>query len=104
MLKSEVIKAMADKMTHLPVRTVEDSVNLILALMSQAIINGQRVEIRDFGVFSIREMRQRPAHNPKTGEKMIAPPRRKVHFKQGLKLKTRLIDSMERVDIEEKET
>ena len=101
MIKSELIKALADKMTQLPEHTVEEAVNLILARMSHAIANGQRIEIRGFGSFSVCMMPERTAHNPKTGEKVTTASKNKVHFKPGLELKQRLINSQELVAIEE---
>lgn len=58
-------------MTYLSERTVEEAVNLILVCMSQALVNGQRIEIRGFGSFSIGKMPGRAAYNPKTGEKTL---------------------------------
>ena len=102
MIKSELIKALAGRMTYLPERTAEEAVNLILECMSQAIAHGQRIEIRGFGSFSVRAMPSRAAHNPKTGEKTVTLPKNKVVFKPGLELRQRLIQSQKEVALEDK--
>lgn len=101
MIKSELIKTIAKKMTHLSEQRVEEAVNLILNCMSNALQKGQRIDIRDFGAWTVQAMPARKAFNPKTGEKTEVPSKNKVHFKPGLKLKQRLIESQGRVAIEE---
>jgi len=50
-----------------------------------------RIEIRDFGVFEVKTTKAKPkARNPKTGEIVYVPPRRKTHFKPGKLLKEEL--------------
>jgi integration host factor subunit beta len=51
---------------------------------------GGRVEVRGFGSFCLHYQARRNAHNPKTGEKVIAPPRYRVHFKPGKELRNRV--------------
>ena len=87
MLKSELIQQIAGKMMNLPEKTVEQAVNCILTRMSQALAEEQRIEIRDFGVFTIRQMPERCAYNPKTGVKVTVATKSKVHFKPGRALK-----------------
>ena len=101
MIKSELIKTIAKKMTHLSEQRVEEAVNLIINCMSNALQNSQRIEIRGFGAWTVQAMPARKAFNPKTGEKTEVPSKNKVHFKTGLKLKQRLIESQGRVAIEE---
>ena len=93
MIKSELIAAIADKMNHLPVTTVEKGVALIIGSMTQALATGQRVEIRGFGSFALRKMPERLAHNPKTGVKLVAEAKHKIHFKPGLELKARVYNA-----------
>ena len=64
MVKSELIKALASRMTYLPERTVEEAVNLILACMSQALVNGQRQACRQF----LRNLPGPPS--PRKGQKL----------------------------------
>ena len=100
MIKSELIKTIAKKMTHLSEQRVEEAVNLILTCMSDALKNGQRIDIRDFGAWTVRTMPARKAFNPKTGEKLTTKPTAKIHFKPGLGLKARVNAARERVTIE----
>jgi len=90
MLKSELIARLAEKIPHVPVRTVNDSVNHLLQLMSDALTERQRIEIRGFGSFSIKHRQAREAHNPKTGEKVVATEKFSPHFKPGKELKERI--------------
>ena len=90
MIKSELIANLAAKMTHLPEKQVTDSINHILELMSEALINGKRIEIRGFGSFSLHYRPPRNAHNPKTGEKVITEAKYSPHFKPGKELRERV--------------
>lgn len=60
-------------------------------VLREAILQSDRIEIRGFGVWEIRPVGARPnARNPKTGERVFVPPRRKVLFKPGKILKEAL--------------
>lgn len=93
MIKSELIARMASKIMHLPEHKIADAVNHILDSMTQALINGNRIEIRGFGSFSVHLRNPRNAHNPKTGEKVITEPKYMPHFKPGKELRKRVNDS-----------
>lgn len=103
MIKSELIEQMAAKMTHLTEKQVADGVNKILDLMSQALINNQRIEIRGFGSFSLRYRSPRNAHNPKTGEKVVTEAKHSPHFKPGKELRERVDASREQFSLPEEE-
>ncbi|MFY7698362.1 MAG: integration host factor subunit beta [Legionella sp.] len=90
MIKSELIANLAAKMTHLPEKQVADGINHILALMSNSLIKGQRIEIRGFGSFSLHYRPPRNAHNPKTGEKVTTEAKYSPHFKPGKELRERV--------------
>jgi integration host factor subunit beta len=100
MIKSQLIANLAAKMTHLPEKQVNDSINVILGLMSEALVNGQRIEIRGFGSFSLHYRPPRNAHNPKTGEKVITEAKYSPHFKPGKELKERVDASRGHVKIQ----
>jgi nucleoid DNA-binding protein len=53
MTKSELIELIAAKQSHLPAKDVELAVKQILEIMSDALAQGQRIEIRGFGSFSL---------------------------------------------------
>ena len=90
MIKSELIANLAAKMTHLPEKQVTDSINSILEMMSDALTNEQRIEVRGFGSFSLHHRPPRNAHNPKTGEKVITREKYSPHFKPGKELRERV--------------
>lgn len=90
MIKSELIEKIAGELTHLPEKQVADAVNQILDLMSSALSEGKRIEIRGFGSFSLHRRRARNAHNPKTGAKVVTEEKDVPHFKPGKELRERV--------------
>ena len=90
MIKSELIEHIAARMTHLSEKKVADGINKILELMSKALIDNQRIEIRGFGSFSLHYRPPRNAHNPKTGEKVVTEAKYSPHFKPGKELRERV--------------
>ena len=101
MIKSELIAKIASNMTHLPEHKIAEAVNHILCTMGQSLIDGNRIEVRGFGSFSIHLRNPRNAHNPKTGEKVITEPKRTPHFKPGKELRERVNASRELCPITE---
>lgn len=97
MIKSELIAGLAEKMTHLPEKKVADGVNKIIELMSTALTEGTRIEIRGFGSFSLHHRPPRSAHNPKTGERVVTKEKFSPHFKPGKELKERVNASRQKV-------
>ena len=67
-------------------------VETILDAMKAAIAQGDRIEIRGFGVFSLRLRRPRRARNPRTGAPLVSSERRAAHFKPGKEMKAVLAD------------
>ena len=65
---------------------IRTAVDLILSRIGEAVAEGDRVEIRGFGVFSHNDLPGRHGRNPRTGEPVIVPPKRAIHFKPGLDL------------------
>ena len=66
-------------------------VDSIFKAMRESLINGDRIEIRGFGVFQVKDTKPKPAaRNPRTGEIIYVPARRKTHFKPGKLLKEAL--------------
>jgi len=99
MIKSELIADLSAKMTQLPEKQVADCINRILELMSDALINNKRIEIRGFGSFSLHYRAPRNAHNPKTGEKVVTAAKYSPHFKPGKELKERVNASRARISL-----
>ena len=71
-------------------------VNTIFTAMRESLIEGNRIEIRGFGVFQVKNTKPKPsARNPRTGEAIFVPARRKTHFKPGKLLKEALHQPIE---------
>lgn len=99
MIKSEIIANLSLKLTNLSEAQVANSINEIVKIMSEALVQKKRIEIRGFGSFTLRHRKSRMAHNPKTGEKVITAPKYRVHFKPGKELKELVQKSVENVNI-----
>ena len=66
-------------------------VDSVFSSMRTSLISGDRIEIRGFGVFQVKDTKPKPAaRNPRTGQIIYVPARRKTHFKPGKLLKEAL--------------
>lgn len=90
MTKSELVERIASRMPNLTIKDVDKIVNVIFQRMTQALADGDRVEIRGFGAFSVRLRKPRIAINPKNKKSVNVPERRIIHFKTGKELHNRL--------------
>lgn len=90
MVKSQLINAVAEKLPHLPYKDVDMSLNHLLDMMCESLCDGKRIEVRDFGCFTLRYRPPRNAHNPKTGEKVATIGKHAPHFKPGKELRDRV--------------
>lgn len=90
MKKSDLIETIAKENTHLYVSDIERIVSIILDKITQSLSEGNRVELRGFGVFSTRIRKAREAHNPKTGEMVQVKEKAVPFFKAGKNLKKRI--------------
>ncbi len=93
MVKSELINKLTATLTHLPEQHITQGINQMLGLMTHALVEGRRIEIRGFGSFSLHKRAPRHAHNPKTGEKITTKSKRTPHFKPGKELRARVDNS-----------
>ncbi len=89
MTKSELIRVLAERQ-RLPETKAEKVVNLLFRQMADALCDGERIEIRGFGSFSVRHYDGYTGRNPKTGSPIEVPPKRLPYFKVGKELKERL--------------
>ena len=96
MTKSELVELIASKQTQLSVKDVELAVKTIIEHMSQSLADGQRIEIRGFGSFSLHHRAARTGRNPKTGEAVQLPAKYVPHFKPGKELRDRVNAALER--------
>jgi integration host factor subunit beta len=90
MIKSEIVQHIADKNPHLYQRDVENIVNAILNEISEALAQGNRVELRGFGAFSVKNRKPRIGRNPRTGESVQVGEKWVPFFKTGKELRQRL--------------
>ena len=90
MTKSELVEQLSTNAESLNKKEAELVVNTIFTSIGDALINGDRVEIRGFGSFSIRERDAREARNPKSGEVVSIPAKKTPFFKTGKELRSRV--------------
>jgi len=91
MTKAELVNRVS-KRTDLNKRDAEVMVQTVLDSIIESLQNGDKVELRGFGSFRLRERAPRIGRNPKTGEKVNVPSKRVPYFKPGKDLKA-LINS-----------
>ena len=74
------------------VETLQATKNILETKKSiiDSLMKGDRVELRNFGVFKIKERRARFGRNPRTGQSVPVPPRKVVVFKSGLEMKQKV--------------
>ncbi|MGC3980247.1 MAG: integration host factor subunit beta [Steroidobacteraceae bacterium] len=90
MTKSELIELLAAKQKHLPTKDVELAVKQVLEIMGDALAEGERIEIRGFGSFSLHYRPARQGRNPKTGDAVALSGKHVPHFKPGKELRERV--------------
>ena len=91
MNKSEMIEKLAEK-KGLSVKKAEEIVSTIFDAMTDALLAGERIEIRGFGSFVVNDYKAFTGRNPKTGEAIAVKPKRLPFFKVGKELKSRITD------------
>ena len=96
MMKSELIERIARKQSHLAYKDVELAVKSLLEQMSNSLSNGERIEIRGFGSFSLHYRPPSAGRNPKTGDSVSLPGKHVPHFKPGKELRERVNNSMKK--------
>ena len=90
MIKSELIERIASRNPHLFQRDVEHIVNAILEEVVAALARGDRVELRGFGAFSVKNRPARTGRNPRTGEQVVVSEKYVPFFKTGKDMRERL--------------
>jgi integration host factor subunit beta len=90
MIKSQLAQRIAAKTPDLSQRDIKKIVNVILATIVDAMARGGRVELRDFGTFSVRVREGGHRRNPKTGEVVTVARKAWPHFKAGREMGRRL--------------
>jgi integration host factor subunit beta len=90
MTKSELIEKVVESHGVLNMKVSEMLVNTVFDSIEEALASGDKVEIRGFGSFTIRERIGREARNPKSGELVRIPSKKTPFFKTGKELKERV--------------
>jgi len=87
MTRSDIVEELASRFSQLTQQDAEFAVKAILDAMNDALVRGQRIEIRGFGSFSVSHHAPRMGRNPRSGESVAIPEKRVPHFKQGKALR-----------------
>jgi integration host factor subunit beta len=90
MIRSELIKAVAEENTDLSNADVERIVACFFDTVTERLANDGRVELRGFGAFSTRARDARTGRNPRTGESVAVTAKRVPYFKPGKEMRARL--------------
>jgi len=86
MIKIDIVKRVAEQL-NLKDKDALRIVDAILEAMKDVICEHGRLEVRDFGVFQVKERKERIGRNPRNKEEYPIPPRKVVTFKLGKELK-----------------
>ena len=91
MTESEVIAQMVEHQPQLVAKDAECAVNMILDAMGNALLQGNRIEIRGFGSFDLNYRPSKVGRNPRSGEKVHVPAKYAPHFKPGKEMRERVV-------------
>lgn len=89
MKKSDLVDAISGK-AGLPKGQVQQMVDDVFDLIADGLSKGEKIDLRGFGTFSVRESAARTGRNPQTGEPIAIPARRVPGFKPGKELKEKV--------------
>ena len=90
MNKSDLVNNISNKSDSFTEDDIEKSVNSILELISKSLSKKQRVEVRNFGTFSVRSREERLSRNPKTGTSVLVEAKNHPYFRASKNLKQSL--------------
>ena len=90
MTKSELIEILSQRQVHLKADDVDLAVKSLLEMMGGALAEGERIEVRGFGSFSLHFRPPRTGRNPKTGDAVALSGKHVPHFKPGKELRERV--------------
>jgi integration host factor subunit beta len=90
MLKSELIRKLAEKNSHLYQQDLDRVVNIVLDEILGALQTGNRIELRGFGALSVKSREARIGRNPRTGTSIEVTAKRTLAFRCGKELRKRL--------------
>ena len=87
MTRSDLVELLAERFPRLTQKDADAAARALLQAMSDALEQGQRIEIRGFGSFGVTRRNPRLGRNPRTGQSVAIPERRVPHFKPGKALR-----------------
>ena len=90
MTRSQLILRLAAQNPHLVHREAERIVNTIFETIAAALVRGDRIEIRGFGSFAVKEQAPRVGRNPRTGETVHVAAKLRPYFRSGKELRRRI--------------
>jgi len=90
MTKKDIILKISDE-TRLKQIDVKKVVQKTLDFIIEALTRGEKIELRNFGVFKLKQRRSRTGRNPRTGQIVPVPPRKVVVFRPGLEMKKKVV-------------
>ena len=90
MIRSDLVLRLAAQNPHLYERDCQAVVDAILGRIADALVAGERVELRGFGSFLVKERQARAGRNPKTGEPVAVAAKGALVFKAGKEMRDRL--------------
>ncbi len=93
MLKRDLVNSVSDKMDGYLKKDVSQAIDIILEAVTDALVEGRRVEIRGFGSLCVRQRKSRTTKNPRTSKMMHIPARKTVHFTMSKSIKDPLVKS-----------
>jgi DNA-binding protein HU-beta len=85
MIKVDMINLIAEVADITKVKA-EIAIDAILNAMKESLKNGERIELRGFGVFQVKQRKRGIGRNPRTGKEVVIPPGKTIRFKPGKNL------------------
>jgi len=89
-VKSKLLKQLTDNYPNFLKKDLEKFLDIFFKEIKQALSRKERVELRGFGIWSTHIQKARISRNPKTGEKVNTPKKKKIHFKMSKEMFNKL--------------
>jgi nucleoid DNA-binding protein len=89
MTKKDIILKVSDE-TNLKQIDVKKVVQKTFDCIVEALMRGEKIELRNFGIFKLKQRKSRTGRNPRTGQVVPVPPKKVVVFKPGLEMKNKV--------------
>jgi DNA-binding protein HU-beta len=90
MIKLDIINIVADK-TGVPKQKAEEVVESLFNAMKDSLAKGSRIELRGFGVFTVKSRKKGVGRNPRTGKEVPIPSGKTIRFKPGKEIQAKAI-------------